>query len=142
MKIGQLAAQARCSTETIRFYEKKGLLAAPARSDSNYRHYGPAHLERLRFIRNCRSLDMTHDEIRALIQFMDSPLQDCEPVNDLLDEHIGHVELRLQELQRLRDELKALRRRCGSANAVGECGIIHGLTAMETDSVASRSHVG
>lgn len=57
MKIGELALAAQCTVETVRYYEKEGLLAEPARTSANYRSYGAAHVERLRFIRNCRALD-------------------------------------------------------------------------------------
>ncbi|WP_322996724.1 Cd(II)/Pb(II)-responsive transcriptional regulator [Castellaniella sp.] len=132
MKIGELARAAHCSTETIRFYEKTGLLPAPGRTDSNYRHYGPAHLERLRFIRNCRTLDMAHDEIRALLAMVDHPARDCGNINHLLDEHIAHVQVRLQELQDLRRQLIGLREQCPAEQAVDDCGIVRGLSQMET----------
>ena len=73
MRIGDLAQATLCPVETIRYYEREGLLPAPARSGGNYRLYGTQHVERLRFIRNCRSLDMTHDEIRTLLAFRDGP---------------------------------------------------------------------
>lgn len=143
MRIGQLAQQAHCTTETIRFYEKEGLLPQPPRTDGNYRHYHSSHLERLRFIRNCRGLDMTHDEIRALLQFMDEPQDNCEPVNSLLDEHIQHVDTRLAELDRLRSQLIDLRQQCARAQAVPDCGIIQGLVTMETEEKkAPGSHLG
>jgi Cd(II)/Pb(II)-responsive transcriptional regulator len=143
MKIGELARAANCPTETIRFYEKAGLLPAPDRNESNYRSYRKHHLERLRFIRNCRTLDMTHDEIRTLLAFMDEPRGDCEPVNHLLEEHIVHVDVRLQELQRLKKQLTALRRQCATAQSISECGIIHGLNAMATEEKhPSASHLG
>ena len=141
MKIGELAQKARCSTQTIRFYEKSGLLPEPGRTQANYRHYHDGYLERLRFIRNCRSLDMTHDEIRALLSFMDEPRSDCEPVNTLLDEHIDHVRIRLDELSRLQAQLVALRQRCHEVQDVPSCGIIRTLTTMETVEHASASHV-
>lgn len=65
MKIGELAKVTQTQAETIRFYEREGLLTEPPRSNGNYRLYGQEHLERLAFIRHCRSLDMTLDEIRA-----------------------------------------------------------------------------
>ena len=105
MKIGELAEKSHCNTETIRYYEKVGLLPEPERSEGNYRLYRNIHLERLRFIRNCRSLDMTHEEIRGLLAFMDGPAQDCAPVNDLLDEHIEHVAVRIAELEHLQKQL-------------------------------------
>ena len=143
MKIGELAGAARCSTETVRFYERAGLLPAPARSEGNYRQYGPTHLERLRFIRNCRSLDMAHDEIRALLDMIDHPARDCGPINHLLDEHIAHVDVRLRELQDLQRQLVGLREQCRAEQAVDACGIVQGLARMETDDGPARgTHLG
>lgn len=143
MKIGELARSARCSTETIRFYEKAGLLPEPDRSRGNYRQYGPAHLERLRFIRNCRGLDMAHDEIRALLGMVDHPGRDCGPINHLLDEHIRHVDIRLRELRDLRGQLLGLRERCHTAQAVDACGIVQGLAHMDAGGgPARRTHIG
>jgi Cd(II)/Pb(II)-responsive transcriptional regulator len=132
MKIGELARAAHCSAETVRFYEKAGLLPAPARSGGNYRQYGPTHLERLRFIRNCRGLDMAHDEIRALLDMIDHPARNCGTINHLLDEHIAHVQVRLRELQDLRRQLTGLRAQCRAEQAVDDCGIVQGLARMET----------
>lgn len=143
MKIGELAQKSHCNTETIRYYEKVGLLPEPERSEGNYRQYRAMHLERLRFIRNCRSLDMTHEEIRALLAHMDGPAQDCEPVNSLLDEHIGHVAVRIRELEHLQEQLKELRHRCGQAGGLKHCGILQGLVDMEPDRVPGLStHLG
>ena len=64
IKIGELARRAQCPAQTIRYYEHEGLLPEPIRTAGNYRVYSRAHIERLSFIRNCRSLDMTLDEIR------------------------------------------------------------------------------
>ena len=72
-KIGQLATQTGSKVETIRYYEQQRLLPQPARSDGNYRLYGAGHVKRLQFIRHCRSLDMTLDEIRTLSDFRDTP---------------------------------------------------------------------
>ncbi len=143
MKIGELARAAKCGTETIRFYEKEGLLPAPPRSESNYRHYDARHVERLCFIRNCRNLDMTHDEIRALLAFADHPQDDCGPVNSLLDEHISHVDLRIAELKRLKTQLTGLRKQCANPQAIEHCGIIHGLADMPArEKTAPSTHLG
>ncbi len=91
MKIGILAEATGTPVETIRFYEREGLLPPPARAENNYRMYLPVHVERLAFVRQCRNLDMTLDEIRALLALRESPAQDCGDINTLLDEHIGHV---------------------------------------------------
>lgn len=133
LKIGELARQTGCPVETIRYYEREGLLPAPARSEGNYRLYGGNHVERLSFIRRCRSLDMTLDEVRVLLRFHDAPDQNCEAVNDLLDTHIGHLAVRIDELQRLETQLRALRRQCGKARQAKDCGILNELsqTAVE-----------
>ena len=144
MKIGELARAARTQAETIRYYEREGLLPAPARTEANYRSYGQDHLQRLAFIRHCRSLDMTLDEIRALLRFKDDPAGNCEPVNELLDEHIGHVAERIRELKRLQAELKQLRAQCNAAG--GTCGILDSLDKDARKSAAAPAaasgHVG
>lgn len=125
MKIGDLAKVTQTQAETIRFYEREGLLHEPPRSNGNYRMYGAEHLERLSFIRHCRSLDMTLDEIRALLRFQDAPRENCHAINDVLDEHIEHVARRIRELKALQKELKTLREQCEGVAA--ECGILDGL---------------
>ncbi len=143
MKIGELAAAAQCTTETIRFYEKKGLLPKAGRTEGNYRSYGQAHVERLRFIRNCRALDLTHDEIRPLLEALDQPLADCSSVNTLLDAHIGHVSARIAELRQLQRQLSALRIQCQSPQASRQCGILLGLADMPSTARSERSsHLG
>ena len=129
LKIGELAKRTDCHVETIRFYEREGLLPEPARTESNYRLYDERHTERLSFIRHCRSLDMTLDEIRALLKFRDMPEQNCGDVNALLDAHIGHVGARITELQALEKQLQDLRRLCVEAHAVKDCGILNELAA-------------
>ncbi len=143
MKIGELAQAARCQAETIRYYEKIGMLPAPARTQGNFRVYGSQHLDRLRFIRNCRGLDMTHDEIRALLGMIDHPARDCGPINHLLDEHIAHVDIRLRELRDLQQQLIALRQQCLQEQAVDACGIVQRLARMQSgDGPARGSHLG
>ena len=67
LKIGELARMAGCQVVTIRYYEREGLLPEPARSDGNYRLYTSQHLEQLHFIRHCRSVEMTLEDIRLLL---------------------------------------------------------------------------
>ncbi len=143
MKIGELARVGPCTVETVRYYEKKGLLAPPARTPANYRSYGSAHVYRLRFIRNCRALDMTHEEIHMLLGLMDQPAGDCGGVNQLLDEHIAHVDVRMAELFQLKQQLSELRQRCQSDQAMDACGILQGLASMETEPRHERhTHLG
>lgn len=143
MKIGELATLAQCTVETVRYYEKEGLLPAPGRTAGNFRVYGPEHIERLRFIRNCRTLDMSHEEIRALLLLTDQPADDCGAINDVFDQHIAHVDERIQELAQLKSQLSSLRQRCQTEQAVDSCGILQGLAAMETEQKPERhTHLG
>ena len=124
MKIGELARKAGTSVETIRFYEKESLLPEIARTESNYRTYNEKHVERLLFIRHCRSLDMTLHEIRQLLRLKDAPRASCDDVNAILDQHIGHIEERLQNLHKLQGQLKTLRHFCDQASVGTHCGIL------------------
>jgi Cd(II)/Pb(II)-responsive transcriptional regulator len=143
MKIGELALAAQAQVETIRYYEREGLLPKAPRSEGNYRIYGPEHVERLAFVRHCRSLDMTLDEIRVLLRFKDEPQAECGEVNALLDEHIGHVATRIRELRQLEKQLKALREQCVDVREAEHCGILNELVqASSTTGVRSaRAHV-
>ena len=141
MKIGELARLAGTNVETIRYYERDGLLPVPARSEGNYRIYGEPHVQRLFFIRRCRSLDMTLDEIRVLLHFKESPQENCADVNRLLDRHIGHVAQRMQELQELERQLKDLRERCGEARDAAQCGILDGLSEAIVPGGKTVTHV-
>jgi len=135
MRIGNLAEVTGTPVETIRFYEREGLLPAAQRTENNYRLYTAAHVDRLAFIRHCRNLDMALDEIRSLLRLRDAPSQDCGEVNALLDEHIGHVGQRIRELRALEKDLKALRARCSAPNAIEACGILNQL-----DGAVSHGH--
>ena len=141
MKIGELARLAGTNVETIRYYERDGLLPIPARSDGNYRIYGEAHVQRLSFIRRCRGLDMTLDEIRVLLHFKESPLENCADVNSLLERHIGHVTQRMQELQELERQVNDLRERCDEARDAAHCGILDSLSQATVPSGKTTSHV-
>ncbi|AOB33596.1 MerR family transcriptional regulator [Bordetella sp. H567] len=144
MKIGELAKAAGTTVETVRYYEKEGLLPAPERGANNYRSYGPLHAERLRLIRNCRALDMTQDEIRAILTLADSQAADCGPINEIFEDHIRHVDERIAELTHLKGQLSVLRQRCLSARPHAEdCGILHGLAEMQVEERPERhTHLG
>jgi Cd(II)/Pb(II)-responsive transcriptional regulator len=140
MRIGELAERTFTPVDTIRYYEKAGLLPAVDRSASNYRAYGPAQVQRLNFIRRCRALDMSLEEIRALLDFCDVPSRDCGEVNTLLDEHLAHVETRLRDLQRLARELRQLRSACRSPGAAEQCRILLDLRQSSTSARRVTGH--
>jgi len=127
MKIGELAARTATAVETIRYYEREGLLPRAPRSDGNYRQYSAADADRLAFVRRCRALDMTLDEVRVLLRFVDAPAEDCAGIDALVDQHIAHVAERLRELRQLDRELKALRAHCQGGQPAAGCGVLAAL---------------
>lgn len=144
MKIGELAARAGCDVQTVRFYEREGILPEPEREASGYRRYGEQHVQRLLFVRHCRSLDMSLGEVWVLLRFMDAPEEGCGEVNQVLDEHIGHVSRRIKELRLLEKQLKELRQRCGDERTADQCGILAGLSEAAQEPAApaaGRNHL-
>lgn len=138
MKIGELANITDVPVETIRYYEKIGLLPEPNRDPNGYRAYRNSHLDRLLFIKRCRSLDMAQDEIRELIRLSETPEADCQEVNALLARHLTHVRERLEELAGLEKNLQQLQKACSEAGTVQECGIIDELSS-EIEGLKSRN---
>ena len=126
-QIGELARAAAVPVETIRYYESLRLLPKPERAANNYRRYAQEHLDRLSFIRHCRALDMSIEEIKQLLRVRDRPDADCREANVVLDEHIEHVGRKLEDLKRLKRQLIALRRKCRTASRGADCGILAGL---------------
>jgi Cd(II)/Pb(II)-responsive transcriptional regulator len=131
MQIGALARAAGCSVATIRYYEQAGLLPEPARTGGNFRCYEEVHLERLRTIRGCRALDLSLDEIRALVAQVDGSARDCAGVDRVIGDHLAQVEERIAALRRLREQLQALRARCDGAHGLDACGVLRGLPEMD-----------
>ena len=129
MRIGELAKSAQTRVDTIRFYERIGLLPKAARTASNYRNYSGIHVERLAFIRRCRGLDMSLDEIRELLKFCDEPHRQCNAVNELLDRHIIEVETRILGLQKLARELRRLSSVCRAPARARDCQVLKALRA-------------
>jgi Cd(II)/Pb(II)-responsive transcriptional regulator len=140
MKIGELAARAGCDVQTVRFYEREGLLAEPEREQSGYRRYAPRHLHQLQFIRHCRSLDIPLPDIRELLAFAAAPDRSCVQVNALLDEHIETVHQRLKALKVLEKQLVALRKQC-DGDTSHPCAILESfMTAAEDHACACHPH--
>ncbi|MBO9680191.1 MAG: Cd(II)/Pb(II)-responsive transcriptional regulator [Acidovorax sp.] len=124
-RIGEAAKRSGVSAANIRYYEKEGLLAPGGRSDNSYRFYSESDLHRLRFIRLCRAMDMSLDEVRTLLALDGSERADGHVACATLDEHLEHVRTRLAELRTLEQELRALRGRCGGTE--GPCHVIEAL---------------
>ena len=127
MRIGELARKAGVDVQTVRYYEREGLLQAPARTGSGYRVYAPEQLERLNFVRHCRSLDMPLAEIRRLIELSGERSVSCDEVNALVRAHLGRVQAKRRSLEELEKQLEALNSQCESGHRVADCGILEEL---------------
>ncbi len=127
MRIGELAKLSDCDVETIRFYEREGLLAAPAREANGYRSYTEAHLVQLNFIRHCRSLGIGLPDVRILRSFQARPELACEEINQLIDQQIGRIHQQVETLRLLERQLHALRDTCRATQRASECGILRNL---------------
>lgn len=133
MRIGKLAQTTGVEVETIRYYEKAGLLPPPPRQGNGYREYGERHVERLAFIRHCRTLDMPLADVQRLLDFVAHPEADCGDINRLIDEQLMRVRDRISSMQALEIQLVALRAQCGENHTAQECGILQELVTASHD---------
>jgi len=129
MRIGELSQASGVDVETIRFYEREQLLRNPERTESGYRDYCISDIEVLRFIRHCRSLDLSLQEIRSLLAYRERPDLACDEINRLIALHIDQVRQRIAQLQQLEQQLVLLQNRCGDHRQAEDCGILQTLSA-------------
>ncbi len=114
LKIGQLARRLDLNPRTIRFYERVGVLAEPARTESGYRLYGPEDEQRLRFIKTAQRVGLTLGEIKEVLAFRDRGDRPCRYVASVIERRLAEINERMRELRALREELGALRERMRS----------------------------
>ena len=126
LTIGDLGKATNTKVETIRYYERIGLLPKPPRTGGNYRDYGQAELGRLSFIRRARDLGFSLDQVRALLRLSDDRSCDCAEVDRIAAAHLLDVDRKLADLKALRRELKAVIDSC-SGGIVADCRIIEAL---------------
>ncbi|MBL6455823.1 helix-turn-helix domain-containing protein [Belnapia sp. T6] len=126
LSIGELARATSTKVETIRYYERSGILPSPPRTSGGYRAYGPGHLARLSFVRRGRDLGFSIEQIRALLDLADQRDRPCEAVDAIAREHLAEVERKLADLGALRRELAALIGQCRHGT-VAECRILDAL---------------
>lgn len=124
LKIGQVAAQAKVSVETVRYYEQRGLLQPPHRSQSGYREYSPQVLEQLAFIARAKALGFSLTEITELLQLQVTPQADRGQVKQVVLEKLQLVTQKLEQLQQLKTALEGLSHSCDGHGSVDSCPII------------------
>ena len=128
LSIGDLANATGTKVVTIRYYEKIGLLPAPPRTSGNYRAYNEGHMDRLRFIRRCRDLGFTLDQVRALLSLSSRENQECALVDRIAAEHLVAVEQKIDDLTRLADQLRRISSCCQGGGLIADCRIIEALS--------------
>jgi len=131
MTIGKLAKQAGVGVETIRFYERKGLIPEPPRRESGYREYGEETVDRVRFIRSAKELGFTLREIDGLLSIRIDPDRPCQEVNRRIEAKVHDIEERIRMLERLKTTLLRLDARCLGEGPVSECPILEALEERE-----------
>ena len=140
LSIGVLAEETGCKVPTIRYYEKVGLMPQPIRTSGNQRRYGPAHVDRLGFIRHARELGFPLDRIRDILALGDRPDRSCAEVDRIARDHLAAVEARLARLTALKQELERMVKQCGSGK-VSDCRVIEVLSDYSHDHCLHGDHV-
>lgn len=126
LSIEEMGKATNTKIETIRYYERIGLLLKPGRTSSNYRDYGQDELGRLSFIRRSRDLGFSLDQVRALLGLSDDRSCDCAGIDRIASQHLVEVDRKIADLRALRRELKAVIDSC-DGGTVAECRIVEAL---------------
>lgn len=129
LTIGVLSKRTGCNIETIRYYERIGLLPAPPRTEGGHRLYGESHLKRLTFIRRSRELGFTLDDVRGLLQLVDGGHYTCAEVRDMTLQHVDEIRSKVADLRRLERVLKEMAAQC-TGDDVPTCPVIDALSRV------------
>ena len=140
LAIGALSARAGCPIETIRYYERIGLIPPPPRTSGGHRVYAPDHVKRLSFVRRCRELGFGIDAIRALLGLVDGGGYACAEIKDATLRHLRDVQRKIADLQRMAASLEDIAAQCEGGN-LPDCPIVDALYA-EMPPRAETGHAG
>lgn len=124
--IGEFSKQTGCHIETVRYYERMGLLSKPPRTEGGHRLYDHHAIKRLVFIRRTRELGFSLDEIRTLLRLVDGRRYTCQQVKILMEQHLGEIKQKIVDLKKLQTTLAAISARC-QGGKVPDCPIIDAL---------------
>lgn len=124
----ELARRTGCNLETIRYYEKTGMMPDPPRTASGYRVYDDAHISRLRFILRARELGFSIEQIRGLLDLVDGGTQTCAEVKERTEQHLADVRAKIADLKRIEKALAATAAQC-SGEDIPECPVLEALAS-------------
>ena len=141
MTIGRLSAQTGCHLETVRYYERIGLLAKPSRTAGGHRVYGAAAVSRLAFVRRARQLGFTLEQVRTLLRLVDGGHDSCGHVRGLAVEHLLEVRRKLVDLRSIERALTDMAARCVGGR-VPRCALIDALLGKEIPSSSRTRKAG
>jgi MerR family transcriptional regulator, mercuric resistance operon regulatory protein len=129
LKRAEFAKRTGCNLETVRYYEKIGLMPAPPRSGAGYRLYGEAHVRRLRFILRARELGFSIEDIKGLLDLVDGGHHTCAQVKERTENHLTGVRAKIADLKRIEKVLSATALKC-SGRKVPECPVLDALVGV------------
>lgn len=130
--IGELSKRTNVKIETIRYYEKIGIMPKPPRNSSGYRVYARAHLERLSFVRRSRELGFTQEEIRKLLNLVDGYDYTCGEIRQITEEHLATVKAKRRDLEKIESALSAMVSKC-EHDEIPDCPVIDVLFGLESE---------
>jgi Hg(II)-responsive transcriptional regulator len=130
MRVGELADAADVGVQTVRYYERRGLLPPPPRTPAGYRRYPPAAVDRVRFIRRAKELGFSLREIGELLELRTRERDQCADVRQQIDDKLADLEHRIEDLSRVTSALRLLREECNREDPAGDCPM---LEALERD---------
>ncbi len=128
LSIGDVAKATGVKVVTIRYYEQIGLMPAPSRTEGNYRAYSQEHILGLRFIRRCRNLGFTLDQVRDLLRLASRKNEECSEVDRITIRHLADIEAKVSDLTRLAAELRRISECCRGNGLIADCRIIEALS--------------
>ena len=127
MRTGEVAAEAGVNVQTLRYYERRGLLPEPARRESGYRVYGPEAVRTVRFIKRAQELGFGLAEAESLLALAAGGPESCDAARALADEKLAELERRIADLEAMRDALRRLAATCAKPRAERECPLLHAI---------------
>ena len=127
ISIGELARQANVNIETIRYYERRGLISEPPRNKSGHRQYSQEAVKRTDFIKRCQSLGFSLKEIEEILKLRVTPESTCADMKTRVTEKLTDVDNKIDELSRIRGALSRLKKKCTGKGPIGNCPILEEL---------------
>jgi DNA-binding transcriptional MerR regulator len=133
--IGELSKATGVRVVTIRYYEQVKLLPSPPRTERNYRIYRLEHLRRLQFVRRCRDLGFTLNQLRDLLRLSAQSRRRCSDIDRITGNHLKEIEAKIADLRRLAAELRRIKNGCPGRGRIADCRILAALSPWEAKRV-------